>query len=172
MSGKKRTWPKRYAEYVEAGLAESDEEFAEAMKQSPRCIGGDAFRAWVDELYEKLMASHGAAEDISFRHVTEPLMPEAVIGVLAEELGVEVGEFSRRRRHSVLRAAAARYLMRYAGLTQRDVARRLKAGSGSAISKQLAAHDAALGEGTLAVTLARIERRLEAARSQRQAQSR
>ena len=45
--------------------------------------------------------------------------------------------FSGRRRDSELRAVAAHCLMRYAGQTQREVARFLEAGSGSAISKQL-----------------------------------
>ena len=46
-------------------------------------------------------------------------------------------EFLKRRRESPLRVVAAKYLMRYSGLNQREVAKLLNVGSGSAISKQL-----------------------------------
>lgn len=167
MSGKRRSWPKRYAEYVETGLAKSDEEFKESLRLSPRSIGGDSFRVWVDELYEKLMAGHGVAEDIAFRRVTEPLDNGVVLEVVAGVLGVEVGEFFRRRRESCLRAVAARYLMRYAGQSQRDAGRLLKAGSGSAISKQLAKYRQAFEKGSLVGMLEKVDRRLEEERRKR-----
>jgi len=141
MSGraKRREWPKRYREFVETGLAEDDDDFKQALKESPRSIGGDAFRAWVDDLYQKLVESHARPEDVSFRHVTEPLPADDVLAVLGDVFGVEVEEFKRRRHSSPLRAVAARFLVRYAGLGQRDVADLLSIGSGSAVCKQLAA---------------------------------
>jgi REP element-mobilizing transposase RayT len=167
MSGKRRTWPRRYREFVEAGLAENDKEFEKVLKASPRSIGGVAFRTRVDTLYEKVMAGHGATEDIAFRHITEPLRADAVLNMLAAGLNVEKDEFCRRQRGSMLRAVAARYLMKYAAQSQRDVAKVLNAGSGSAISKQLAQYKNMSGDGSLAKALAGVDRRLEEARSRR-----
>ena len=48
---------KAYREFVEAGLAEDDEDFKVALKESPGSIGSDGFRAWIDELYQKLIES-------------------------------------------------------------------------------------------------------------------
>lgn len=48
-----------------------------------------------------------------------------------------VDEFQQRRRKSSLRRVAARFLCRYAGLTQREVTDVLKIGTGAAISCQL-----------------------------------
>ncbi len=140
MSGKQKEWPKRYRRFVETGLAEDDEEFKAVLKESPRSIGSAGFRAWIDEMYDKRAEIHGAPEDISFRRITEPLDPSLVLKNIAGVLKVDVEDFSRRRRNSLLRAIAARYLIRYSGLDQRGVAGLLNAGSGAAISKQLNRH--------------------------------
>ena len=168
MHGKRREWPKRYREFVESGLAESDDDFKVALKESPRSIGSDGFRAWIDELYQKRVATHAKPEDISFRHITEPLPLAQVLGVVADAFGVEVGEFSRRRHGSPLRAVAAKYLIRYSGLTQRDVAEHLSMGSGAAVCNQLKALPEKLDKSrTLQKTMRQLERRLEKEKAQR-----
>jgi transcriptional regulator with XRE-family HTH domain len=91
----------------------------------------------VDEFYQKLIDGHKHPEDVSFRHMTEPLATEAVLEILAEVFGVPVDKFRQRRRNSSLRGVAARFLCRYAGLTQREVAGTLQVGSGAAISQQM-----------------------------------
>ena len=122
MHGKRREWPKRYREFVESGLAESDDDFKKSLKASPRSIGSDGFRALIDELYQQRLEKHTRPEDVSFRHITEPLPADDVLMVLGEVLGVEIDAFKRRRHRSPLRAIAARYLIRYAGQSQREVA--------------------------------------------------
>ena len=144
MPGTERQWPRGYREFVEAGLAESDEEFSVARHLSPRSIGSDGFRAWVDELYRRRVERTARPEDAAFRHITEPLPAGEVLAVLAEIFGVGVDNFIRRSHDSPLRAVAARLLIRYAALSQRDVADLLKAGSGSAICKQLVRLDGKL----------------------------
>ena len=164
MSGRRREWPGRYREYVETGLAKDDTEFEKAMKESPRSIGGEEFRKWVDELYDKLVEDRESREDVSFRHVSAPLDPQVVLEIVAGELGVKREELCRRRRSSCLRAVAARYLIQYAGQTQRQVAVLLQAGSGSAISKQISMHKADLEDRKLARKLSRVDRRLAEAK--------
>ena len=58
--------------------------------------------------------------------------------MVGESFDVERGEFNRRRHNSPLRAVAARMLVRYAGLSQREVANELAIGSGAAVCNQLA----------------------------------
>jgi REP element-mobilizing transposase RayT len=147
MGGSRHEQSKRYRQFVESGLAETEvsprtrrmarDDFKAALKESPRSIGSDGFRAWVDELYQKIVETHRHPEDIVCRRITEPMSAEGVLGVLAEAFEVEVDAFRQRRRNSSLRGAAARFLCRYAGLTQREVADVLNAGSGAAISHQL-----------------------------------
>ena len=136
MSGKQREWPRRYREFVESGRAESDEDFQVSMKLSPRSIGGDGFRAWVDEFYQKRVEAHARPEDVSFRHITEPLSPDAVLAVLADIFAVDVSEFCRRRHGSALRGVAAKCLIRYSGQSQREAAVTLEVGTGSAVCNQ------------------------------------
>jgi len=137
MRGKQAGRPKRYREFVEGGLAETDEDFQLALKESPRSIGSDGFRAWIDELYQKRVEGHTRIEDVSFRHTSEPLAANDVLAILSAIFEVDVSEFRRRRRNSPLRAVAARLLVRYAGYTQRDVADHLGIGGGSAVCNQL-----------------------------------
>jgi len=137
MSGQRREWPKRYREFVESGLAEPDDDFQAALKLSPRSIGGDGFRTWVDDLYQKRVEAHARPEDVSFRHITEPLSPDAVLAVLSDIFAVDVSEFCRRRHGSALRGVAAKCLIRYAGQSQREAAATLGVGPGSAVCNQL-----------------------------------
>jgi len=137
MSGKRWEWPKRYRRFVEQGLAEEDEDLALALKESPRSIGGDGFRAWIDELYQEMIEHHCRPEDAAFRRITEPLSAAAVLSILAEAFEVPVEAFNHRRRDSVLRGVAGRFLVRYAGLTQRAAAAKIGGVSGDAISRQM-----------------------------------
>lgn len=138
MSGRRRDGPKRYREFVESGLAETDEDFLTVLKASPRCIGSDGFRSWIDEVYHQRLEKCARPEDVSFRGVTEPLPPEVVLGVLGGIFQVTPDDFLRRSRNSALRAVAARFLTRYSALSQRAVADLLKTGSGAAVCNQLA----------------------------------
>lgn len=137
MGGQERKWPERYREYVERGLAKDDREFKAAIKRSARSIGSDAFRIWIDELHRKAAGGRRRPEDISFRHLTEPLQPDLVLETLAKIFRVGKDEFRQRRRNGYLRAVAARFLMRYVGQTEREVAGELGVSGGSAVSKQL-----------------------------------
>ena len=148
MSGKRSERPKRYRQFVESGLAESDpsspggfdatsDDFKAALKESPRSIGSDGFRAWIDELYQKRIETHARPEDVSFRHITEPLPAKDVLAVLSGIFDVEEGAFRRRSRSSAMRAVASYYLIRYSGMSQRDAAKMLNIGSGAAVCNQL-----------------------------------
>jgi len=137
MGGKRYARPKLYREFVEGGLAEEDEDIKEALKASPRSIGGDSFRKWVDEIYQELVEKSDAREDVSFRRITEPFDPDRILEILSEVLNVEVDEFKKRRRDSALRGIAARLLTRYSGMTQRAVAGFLGMETGSSVSVQM-----------------------------------
>ena len=107
-------------------------------------------------------------EDVSFRQTMEPLESSIVLGVLCEVLEVEEEEFLKRRRDSSLRVVAAKYLMRYSCLNQREVGKLLNVGSGSAISKQLARFAAREKlNKRLARKLKKIEQMLDQVRSDR-----
>jgi REP element-mobilizing transposase RayT len=137
MSGKRRQRAKRYREYVETGLVEADEDFQEVLQESPRSIGGDGFRAWIDELYQAMIERQHRPEDAAFRRITEPLSAAAVLSILAEVFKVPEEAFHRRQRDSALRGVAGRFLVRYAGLTQREAAAKIGGVSGGAVSRQM-----------------------------------
>lgn len=128
---------KRYREFVEAGIAESDDDFIEVLKESRHAIGTDDFRDMVGELYQKLIEKKDILEDVSFREKVEPLPAGTVIDIACKAMGVEEEEIYKRRRDGLVRPVTARLLCKYAGMTQRDVAKVLKLTGGSAVSLQL-----------------------------------
>ena len=87
------------------------------------------------------------------------------VDAVAETFGVSAAQVKKRSRRTPIRAVAARYLIRYAGLTQREVAKVLDAGSGSAVSKQLTRYSELLTTDKRVIKLLRkIERNLDAQR--------
>jgi len=135
VGGKGRERRKRYREYVEAGLGEEDQEIKAAVGASACGIGGESFLSWVSEIYRKMAENKKRPEDISLRKVIERQKPEEILKVVGSIIGIEAGEFKKRRRNARARALASYYLACYAGLTQREVAEYLNAGTGSAVGK-------------------------------------
>jgi putative transposase len=127
-----------YRQYVEAGIAEDDMEFQRELMRSARSIGNADFREEVDTRYRALLGKRRRPEDVALRHMgSDAAPPESVLAAVAKAAGVEVGELSRRRRESPLKAVAAFLLVRHARLTQRDIAPLLGLRSGSSVSCQL-----------------------------------
>lgn len=102
-----------------------------------QALNPQGFRIWVDEMYRKLVEKHRRVEDVSFRRITEPLAVETVLEILGKVFEVQSAVFRQRQRNSVLRAIASRLLVRFAGMTQRQVAEHLGIGTGGAVSAQI-----------------------------------
>ena len=134
---KRRRRPTEYRRFVEAGLAKTDTEFLEIMKESAVAVGGDEFRAWVRDACIELEEKAARPEDVSFRRELPLLGADKVLEVLSEHLDVATEAFRVKRRNSVLRAIAARMLVKYAGLTHRQVADTLGMESGVSASLQV-----------------------------------
>jgi REP element-mobilizing transposase RayT len=159
--GTPRQWAERYRTFVETGLTEDDAAFRAVLKQSPRSLGSDGFRAYIDRLYQKRLEGRRRPEDIAFRRVTEPLPAPTILAGVARVLGVDPAALRQRRRHSVLRAVAVRMLLRYGGQTQRQAAEELGMRTGGAASAQARRLPGLLERsGTLRRQVARIERQL------------
>jgi len=149
---------RRYREFVEGGLARTDEEFHEILRASPRSIGGEAFRQWVDDRHARLLGPHERKEDVAFRRPPHRVPPEHVIAAVCRELQVPPDAVRRRQRGGMTRPVAAHMLTRHAGVTQRDAAAALGLGSGAAVSAQLLRLRAALAaDNALRQAVARIE---------------
>ena len=128
---------KRYREFVDAGIAESDDGFIKVLKESRHAIGSDDFTDMVGELYQKLIEKRDILEDVSFRKDVEPLPAADIIDVVCNALGIAEEEVYRRRRNSMVRPVTARMLCKCGGMTQRDVAKLVNLTGGSAVSLQM-----------------------------------
>ena len=153
----------RYREFVEAGIAESDDEFIEVLKASRHAIGSDGFTDRVGQLYQKLIEQKDILEDVSFRKEIVPLAAGDIVDAVCNVMGVEAQEVYRRQRNSMVRPVTARMLCKYAGMTQRDVAKVLRLTGGSAVSLQLRKlNDRLAGDKTLGKRVDTVSLKLEA----------
>ena len=134
--GKKRR-PAKYRAYVESGLDTADEEFEGELERSPRSIGNEKFREWVDGCYRNLLEQRGVQEDVSFRQTGGHVDTEVILRTVATRAGKGPEYLKGRRRDSTWRAVASWMLCKYGGRTQREVAAILGAKTGVAISCQL-----------------------------------
>ncbi len=127
----------------------------------------DRLAAGVEEHYVRLYlfclrVNRKCREDISFRGTVEALEPELIPKVVSRELGVEVESFRERRRSSPLPALAAKFLLRYGGQAQREVAHFLGMSTGSAVCVQARKFESWIAEDRrLARVVRKIERRLD-----------
>ncbi len=148
--------------YVEAGMAETDTDFLEVLKESGIAIGGDEFRAWVRDASIELGEKAAKPEDVSFRRQVPHISKEKVLEVVGKHLGVKTAAFREKRRNSILRPIAARMLVKYAGLTHRQVAETFGTKSGASTSLQgRKASSLKKGDRKAAKLIAAIEEDLE-----------
>lgn len=130
-------WRRRYRAYVETGLAETDQELVDLLKESPRAVGDRVFRRWVDAEYKKLRENQAHEQDISFRREAVVRDAEGIVTLVASVFGVAAEDMRRQMRRNPARPVAAYLLCKYAGLTQREAGKRLGYGTGAAVSLQL-----------------------------------
>lgn len=134
----RREQHREYRQYVEGSVAEEDGELLHALKASALGIGGAEFLDALKARYIEVTRAYKTRDDVSFRHVVQPLPPGQVLSVTARGLGVTTDAFLQRRRNSLLRGIAGRMLTGYAGLTQRGAGALLGVQCGSGIARQAA----------------------------------
>lgn len=141
-----------YRKFVEAGVAQTDEDLRRVLAESALAVGAEAFRQWVHRLHGRLADRHGRPEDVSFRRQTRWMPVEDILVIVCGELGVEPAAVQERRRapasqsrdnvsprgrSSLLRPIVARMLCKYGGLTQRQAAPVLNLRTGAAVGAQI-----------------------------------
>jgi REP element-mobilizing transposase RayT len=137
MEGRKDKRQDQYRQFVEAGVATNDQEFAAAMWQSALCIGSLDFLEEVEDHYRTLVEAAQVREDVLFRRVTPVLSADRILDAVTSVAGVERKDLMVQQRDCRWRALAARMLCRYGGLTQRSTASILGLRTGVAVSCQL-----------------------------------
>jgi REP element-mobilizing transposase RayT len=138
VAGKKREAAARYREYVETGIAETDEAFRGELMRSALSLGDEKFREWVADCHADLVKDATRPEDAAFRRpVGRRLSVTTVLDRVAKVLGVDVRTFRTRRRNWHGKGLAAYALVKHAGLTQRECAECLGVRSGSGVSRQI-----------------------------------
>ncbi|MFC1461716.1 transposase [Verrucomicrobiota bacterium] len=162
MERKKSKQRAAYRRFVEAAIAESNEEFRELLKKARLSIGDEEFVARIRDLYLELCSKQKHGEDVLFRRQARTLRVEEIEKAVCEGLGIESEELRRHRKNSTARPVAARMLCKYAGLSQREVAKVLGLRTGAAVCTQLKRLDEAIKKSRKTKrTLKQIEKVLE-----------
>ncbi|MBU1909810.1 MAG: transposase [Verrucomicrobia bacterium] len=126
-----------YRGYVEAALAQSDDEFRELYDGARLAVGSEDFRREMEQRHTALGRTRSRREDVSFRRTLDRRKPDDILAGVARVFGVLPEELQRRRRNAAFRAAACWHLMTQCGLTQREVAKWVNLGSGVAVGYQM-----------------------------------
>ena len=126
-----------YRRFVEAGIADTDEEFHELLKTFRWGIGDQSFQDGIRDLHTDIGSRVRRTEDVSCRREEARLSAETVMQTVAASFGMEVAALRRRQYNCVARAVAALMLGRVAGMNQRDIGGYLGMGTGSAVCRQL-----------------------------------
>ena len=121
-----------YKNFVERGLVKKDADLDELM-ENRLAVGSESFLEAVRRMYKERKEGHRIPEDVSFRRMGTHLSPEHILSEVCEELGVDRKELKRRRGSGWMRGLAARMLLQYGGLTQREAAQVLGMGTGAAV---------------------------------------
>jgi len=151
-----------FRNYVEAGMAETDEEFLEQKDRSRLGIGSEEFCGKMQDLYDGVVRGRKSPEDVALRRVRRKLAPERVVETVCRHFGATPESVGRRARGGWLRAVVARMLSRHGGLTQREIAPLLGVRTGKAASVQLSRLATALrNDRRLARHVATIEKELK-----------
>lgn len=128
-----------YRRFVEAGLAENDQELKKALDGSVLGIGGEGFIGEVKKRYQRLLEEKDPAGEESFRQMGTWLKAEDVLERVCREMRIQKEALLRRRGGAWMRGVAAEMLTKYAGMTQGQAARILGMTSGAAVSMRLKA---------------------------------
>lgn len=157
--------PRRaYRRFVEAGLAQTDEEFLEVLRTSTWGIGDEEFQARMRDAHVDRRDRARRVEDVAFRRQVGSVGAEAILATVAAAFGHRPEQLRQRCHGSAARAVAAQMLVRFAGMSQRDVATWLRVGTGAAVSAALKRLRAAqAGDRSLLDRVADIARQLERA---------
>ncbi|MBU1694197.1 MAG: transposase [Verrucomicrobia bacterium] len=131
-----------YRRYVEAGLAQTDEEFRGLMVGRPLAVGSSDFCAEMQRRYERIMSGPRRAEDASFRRVGSKASLAEVRAGVCKALDCDEALLQRRKEGGAARGLWAWALQKHAGLTQREIAGLLGLTTGAAVSALLIRHRA------------------------------
>ncbi len=126
-----------YEQYVETGLAVTDDEFRALVHWPGGGIGSSEFREHVTGLYRAFDSRARSAEDAAFRRTRHRKSVDEILKETAGAFDLAVDELRQRRRGCWARAAAAKMLWVYAALNQREIGRVLGMGTGAAVCQQL-----------------------------------
>ena len=123
-----------YSRFVEAGLAETDAEFLDMMREGGVAIGSEGFIEEIKRRYWQQALVRLKPEDISFRHIRDRRSVEEVEEAVKNVTGKGWALKDRRKAGRSVRCLYAWSLQHHAGLTQREIARYLNLRTGSAVS--------------------------------------
>lgn len=101
-------------------------------------------------------------EDIALNKLGRQMRSETIFRVFCEELNIGVGDLRQRRGGGLYRGVIARLLIRYGGLTQREVAEHLGVKTGAAFSIRIKEAEQLLKtSGRWRKSIGRVEKRLD-----------
>lgn len=150
----KKDHAKAYQEFVEGGIAQSDEELAEMLARSSKAIGGESFCRWAEAEQQKSLSHFKAPEEIRMRkREVVGVDPELILATVSQACGVEQQELLKLNSRHPGRRLAIMLLVKEGRLSGREVARQMGLASSAAVSRHLRAMAAELSRNATLIRL-------------------
>jgi putative transposase len=141
----KKDRARAYQEFVEGGIAQSDEELAEMLARSSKAIGGESFCQWAEAEQQRSLSHFKAPEEIRMRRrEVAGADPELILASVSQVCGIERQELLKLNSRHPGRRLAIMLLVKEGRLNGREVARQMGLASSAAVSRHLRAMEAEL----------------------------
>lgn len=137
MQGSAPARKRAYRRYVEAGLAETDEEWLAIMKSPGLGLGSESFRRELARRYMRETGGRVKREDVALRRAAGRIGIERVVGDVCQRYGIDRSALTAHRKRDRLKPIAAALLQKWSGLTQRAIAEVLGVKTGVAVCLML-----------------------------------
>jgi hypothetical protein len=129
---------------------------------SPRSIGDEKYRQWVNERHEIMQSDRRLEEDVMFRKERAFVDAQTILRIVAKAWDVHVEDLLVRRRNWSGKAMAAFMLEKYGGLSRRACAPLIGISSGVGVAYQiLKMGEQAKADPAMAARLSKVEAQLE-----------
>ena len=138
-SGKRSGQNQAYAQYVETGLAQTDEEFNCLMKKGGIGIGSEEFIENIKNQHARPAGATRRREDILFRQIQTQHSVADIEAAVRKVIGADWELFQQYKAGRTVRGFLAWALHKYTGITQREVGQYVGVKTGSAVSHMIRA---------------------------------
>ena len=128
---------KRYRNFVESGMASTDDEFISLLKQSTFAIGSESFLEEMKMRCDDSQHEGRDTKDDGFRRIEKTVPASVLLEGVCRHFNIDQSAIRTRRKNDNIKPVAAFLLVRYGGMSQKAAADVLNLRTGASVCHHL-----------------------------------